>query len=88
MRFVASSMYVPSLRLNGGQLPHLHFQTELATSTETSSPDADHGVPDIRSATDPFITTPNVDHNVLEDQEDADDQNRAVGDTCTMPVTE
>ena len=87
---------VPSLASHSGELSHFHFQTELATGTDTGIPDADHGVSNINATVsevrdepvDPPTTTSSIDRNTLETREDEDERFRAVSNTCTLPITE
>ena len=58
----------------------LRFQNELGTDTHIT-------VSDVRNdVANTLITVSDVDSNALKNDEDTDNKNRVVGNTCTIPV--
>ena len=74
----------------------LSIQTELVADTDISAPEDYQDVPNIHATVsgvgnepmNPRTATSDVDRNVLESREDADDQDQAVRNTYTLHVVE
>ena len=89
MKFVVPSKYVPQFPSDDGQLSHFNLQTEPETSADIGVRDADNSVSNIHAtvsevqnqSADPHTATSNIDCSVLDNHEDADDEDPTVRTT-------